>query len=594
MTGMTSPDTTLPAAPPSPEPEVAEHAYLVVDCGFVQTTAYLFDTVNGRFQLLARGQAPTTHTPPWSDVSAGIQHAIQQVTHRTGRRLLTPKGDLIRTSRGDGSGIDFFTASFSSAPPLRTILIGLFEEMSMSTARRVLAANFAVEIDRISLADNRSQSAQLSALVAAQPDLIFIVGGTDGGAEQQLVAMLETVALAISLMPPERPPQVVFAGNKALRERVIRIFGNAISVQMTENVRPTPDTENRTAAMQQIADLYRAQQIERLPGIREVREWSPQPFMPTPHAFGAIIEFLAALQQQRVIGIDVGGHSATMINATPDHIDLAVHTDLGMGNTSGDLVTAVAAEDIAYWTPHAISAQEIANHLQNKVLHPQTIPMTRKELLFEHAVASALLQRLLAKSAESWGWTDTALPLDTRLIVLRGQTLTNVPRLGLTALTILDALQPTGIFALALDRYGALPALGALAAESQLLVVQALENGLLMHLCWVVALVGQARPGQKAVQVTIEAAGAEAQPFEIKAGEIEQLPLLPGQKAKVTIQPSRRFDAGNGLGKPITITIPGGELGILIDARGRPLPTEKNAAQQIERLGQWLKGVGAT
>jgi hypothetical protein len=56
----------------------------------------------------------------------------------------------------------------------------------------------------------------------------------------------------------------------------------------------------------------------------------------------------------------------------------------------------------------------------------------------------------------------------------------------------------------------------------------------------------------------------------VKFGEIKVLPLREDASLELTVQPLK-LDVGAGRGKPVTRLVKGGILGVIIDARGRPL-----------------------
>jgi hypothetical protein len=180
-----------------------------------------------------------------------------------------------------------------------------------------------------------------------------------------------------------------------------------------------------------------------------------------------------------------------------------------------------------------------------------------------------------------------------KMIVVRGSTFANTPRLGQVALMVLDALQPTGIFALALDRYGILPGLGAAAAQNPLLPVQALNASSLVHLGHVIAPAGTASPGRKVMHITVESEeGRRLLEDERAFGTLDVLPLETGQMVTVTVQPQRGFDIGLGSGKGTTMTFPIGSGGLMIDARGRPLRLPKDEIARHTLIRQWLMDMG--
>lgn len=570
----------------NPPEAVAEKAYLVADVGSSNTTVSLIDVVAGSYRLLATATVPTTIAEPWNDVSQGIHHALKRISAKTGRKLANLRGDVIRPTRRDGTGVDFFTAVFSAAPRLKTVVVGLSDTVSLRAAHQVLQTNYTNLVCQISPADNRDEEAQLQAYVEAQPDVIFMTGGTDGGATTRLLELVNTVHLGMTLSEtPEKPP-VLFAGNKELREQVTDIFGTETTVHVADNINPTITTENLDGAISLLSELYKTVKIQTLPGMREVLDWTYHPFQPTVHAFATIIEYMAALEQADVLGVDLGSSTLTVVTAVNNKIDITVRTDLGMGHPVNNILEKLPPASLSQWLPMQISDDEMLDYVHNKSLYPHTIPANEQASFMELAIA-----RELIRSAVKDGKESNVLP-PFRLLVARGATLTNTAKIGHAVLTLLDAIEPVGIFSIVLDRHHVLPALGQLSPHNPMVAVQSLENGALVNAGWVIAPSGKVAIGQKAVTVIVEAENSERLEQVVAYGDINLLPLAIGQKAKVTIKPSRRLDVGFGPGKSKTVTLYGGALGIIIDARGRPLNLTRKNISQDQLVQQWLQLLG--
>ena len=58
---------------------------------------------------------------------------------------------------------------------------------------------------------------------------------------------------------------------------------------------------------------------------------------------------------------------------------------------------------------------------------------------------------------------------------------------------------------------------------------------------------------------------------ELRCGEVKLLRLADGETARVSIEPARGFDVGDGPGKSVDREVRGGTVGLILDARGRPL-----------------------
>lgn len=557
----------------------APHSCLVAECGSNTTTVALFDVAAGSYRLLARAVAPTTAGAPWHNLAEGVYLAIQQVEKITGRALLTPQRKLISPARQQGGGVDQFIAVASAAPPLATALVGLFDDISLASARRVLGSTDAQEISCLNLDDEQDEETYLATLLANEPDLIFIVGGTDGGAAERLLHLAEKTHLAAGPLAERRRVQVLFAGNKQLRERVGAIMRNRAQVHVAENVRPDLQTENLADAIREVNNLYSDLKLGGLPGVHALNEWSKQPPMPTVQAFATLIRYVAALHKGRVLGLDLGSSSVSLVLADPDRTQIYRRNDLGMGRMIGTVLDEVELPAIARWLPFTLSPAAIRDFILHKSLYPQTIPATDEEVYLEQAIAREIIRLAVPKPLPPF-----------KMLLVRGQTLTQMPRPGQAILLLLDALQPAGIFSVAADKYGVLPALGALSSSQPLAVVQAMEAGILSDLGWVIAPLGKGQAGQSVVKGVLESPEGRFD-LDVEAGRIDTTVLGVGQVAQMSLTPDKRIDLGFGPGKGKKLSVRGGVVGLVVDARGRPLPS-LDPEKREEQIRKWYWDVG--
>jgi hypothetical protein len=71
------------------------------------------------------------------------------------------------------------------------------------------------------------------------------------------------------------------------------------------------------------------------------------------------------------------------------------------------------------------------------------------------------------------------------------------------------------------------------------------------------------------------------------------LPLPPGRQAVLQLKPLRRFDVGlGGPGKAGKRRVSGGLVGLIIDARGRPLRLPRQPEKRQLKMQRWLWDVG--
>lgn len=563
---------------------------LIADCGTSNTRVALIDIVGGGYRLVAHARAMTTAGEPWSNIMLGLQAAIKQLETITGRPLLNDRGVLIRPAKENGSGVDRFTAVMSAAPPLTAWLVGLSEEISLVSGRRTLQQSYMRETGSLSLEDGRSPSQQLTDFVLTPPDIVFVVGGVEDSDSQHLLDLLERVALGADILTGLKRIRVVYAGNRKLREQVQRLVGQSASLQIAENVRPTLETETLDNATKVLGELYTDLKVHSLGDIQELRDWQSAPPRLTANELAHMLNYFANLYQGHVLGVDLGSQYTSVISATPETTRLRIDSQLGLGKPIANILNKVPTTALQRWLPENVPDEAIEDFVYTKSLYPHSLPQTKPDLALEQAAAREILSCALLEAGQDWGW---GLPLPKlRLLLVRGGIFTNQARANQLVLLLLDALQPTGTFALTIDENGLLPGLGALAHHEPLAVVQTLEAGILNDIGWVIVPIGRVETGEKVLDLTIESDEDNSFDAEVSQGSLEIFPLAPHQSAKVTLKPSPKIDVGFGLGQQKKITIHGGSVGIIVDARGRPLILPANDVERVQLLTKWQQDMG--
>jgi hypothetical protein len=576
---------------------------LAADCGSTMTKVILIDTVNGYYRFVAQGEALSTIEPPQADVLLGVRHAIGQIEEATGRLLLDEQGQLITPEQANGNGVDAFVATTSAASPLRVILAGLTRDVSIQSAHHAISSTYALVEDTISLDDGaqserRSTEARIRILQHHQPDAVLIVGGTNGGATAPVADIAEAVSLACSIMDSATRPQILFAGNKEARPLVAEILGSRGELRVVDNVRPALDVENIAAARAEMDNLYRERKIARIPGFGGLNAWSSVAVLPATKAFGYLIQYLARQYSLNVMGVDIGGATVTVAGVIDGDFTSISRNDLGLSYNIARVSTEAGLENILRWLPFDMEVTEARNIIANKQLRPTTVPQTRRELLLEQAIAREALRLTLAETRQRWlgkpsvPYSRLSPFLD--LIVGGGGVLAHAPHYGQAALILLDVLQPIGVSNLALNVNSMAAPLGVTATIEPLAAAQVMEQDGFLSLGTVVAPVGVAHEGEIALRLKITYDDGRALEMEVPYGSLEVLPLTTGHKATLELRPTRKFDIGLGAkGKGATTELEGGAVGIIIDARGRPLSLPATRGEQRAKIQEWLWGVGS-
>jgi len=576
---------------------------------------------------MARGETPTTLGSPQGDITAGIIEAINVIEMITGRhfvengRIITPEGE-------NGDGVDVFIATISAGGPLRMAVLGavsppleglvsqslsgLYADMQALSAPSYLATTSAVPVsvganvgrpsspngwtpDRIA----REWERQLENLRQMQPQAALIVGMADGPAGpnslQEACQLLtnfakqrQEMAGAKGAADPKRM-SVLYAGAPQYVEAVRRMLGNTADV-----TRVDPLTSQSQVGQISVASgaLHERSVLKQLPGYEKLASWSATSPVATATSLSSLVRFLAQHYSMNVTAVDVGGSSTTlMLAGEQGEFIPTVNASAGVGAGLGAILQKIGWQRIARWLPFSTSEDEIRQFVLNRTRHPQTIPTNARELQIIYAFArEAMLMTAEISARNGGGWATTDLILGT------GGVLSHAPKFGQVAMMLLDALQPKGITSLVLDRTMLIPLLGAVASISPITAVQVNENDAVAHrLGTCVIPFGNLPPGQPAVRVGLEYNNGRQVTVEVMTGSIEVIPLALNEQALLTLFPAPTVDVGLGPGERARAAeeIDGGLVGLIIDARGRPLQLPANEMERQARLAQWSQALGA-
>jgi len=572
---------------------------LAIEVGEINTRAVLFDVVEGRYRFLAVGTARTTANAPFNDIGEGVLRAISDLEQITDRELIGDDDRLIIPSKLDGSGIDLFAATISAGPPLRVIAVGLLEDISLASARHLTSTIYTEVVETLGLNDRKKPEERLDTILSLRPDLIVVAGGTENGATNSVIRLLESVGLACSMMPKDQRPEVLFVGNQALNPEVEKRLGSLTNYYFAPNVRPSLEVEQIPPAQHQMADIYRSIRAMRVPGVSELNEWAGMRLMPTSGAFGRMIQFLSKVYDpgKGVLGIDIGASATTIAAAFDGELQLGVYPEYGLGQGVSGLLENSHIDEIQRWIPMEVSPDYIRDYIFNKQIYPASLPVSAEDLAIEEALARQAIRKALFASQS--GFSNKAgrsgpgtLPW-FEPIVATGSVLNKAPSVGHSLLTLLDAVQPTSITTLVLDQHNLAAPLGAAAAVNPYLSVQVLESSAFISLATIITPVASVRPGTPILRLKVTYASGDETSLDIKQGTLEALPIPLGEAAKLRLQPLHRSDVGmGGPGRGGSVRVVGGILGVVIDARGRPTLLPKDTTRRQDLYKKWLWTLG--
>lgn len=590
-------------------------AVLVAEVGHLITRVTLVDQVDGEARLVGHAETISSVELPYNNALYAILEAAVQISELTGRQLLQD-GQLLMPQTSERDGVNHVVITTSAAGAMALVITAIASDVSARSALHASRSTYTAVLQVVTLDDAVAQpeassagsswiERQVQALLNIRPDLVLITGGLEGGAVDavnRLAHIVGLTALGVSVDASGQQRQrlntrpVIYAGNSNARERVIEALSDRAEISVVENVRPALAYERLDPTRKELSRLYEKQILPRLPGIAALRRLSRTPIRTVCDVQGLMARFLAERAGRRVLLIDAGASSSSAFYAAPGSYHLAVLGDLGIAYSATRILAERGVGALMRWLPLPIAEADLTHRLLNKLLRPQVLPASALDLYIEHALASESLAMALA------ALRDEFAAADFDWVLAGGGVLAHAPHPGLALLTILNAIQPAPdhdrpLIDIHLDSLGLLQVCGALAGLDPDAAVTVFDRDLLRNtpLASCVVPLGEGRPGETAVEVELIVGGKVTQ-RTVRHGEIARLPLSQGRTGQLKLRPASGVRIGRAAPGEEMATAPGevrgSALGLVIDARGRPLSLPSDPDQRRARIWEWLVELG--
>ncbi len=535
----------------------------------------------------------------------GVLDAVGALEQVVGRALLHDD-QIISPEQPDGAGVDAVALVTSVGGPMRIFSTGPGRDTLAALLYRALAGLF-TQVEQLPPLEAPPYSDEtLQAIANAQssaPHAMLIIGATLDATRGR--AMLDSAAQTVArwLEALRSTPQgstdnddprskaalpVIFSGapddaahlQAALRE-------SAPVFQAAQTLSPS----SLTPLNRSVGALYEGAVLRATPGYERLRKAVSAPPMATLTSLGGVARFLAQRYGMNVALVDVGASSTLVTAATAQgEFVPGVQPSMGVGPGSGRLLRAAGALSILRWLPFDLEENALREYILSRILRPQSIPATPREIEIEYALArEATRLALHAPGSRLMGVS----PLD--VIVATGGVFAHAPSPAHVALALLDALPLHGIASLALDTANIISTLGMAGALSPEFAAHVVEmDALSLPLGPVITTSGAAPEGEIAVFATLEMADGRKLSLEAPQDSLIRLPLAQGERALLGLQPHPMVDIGLGPGRSAKATesIEGGALGVIIDTRRRPLVLPADSTERIARLREWRAALG--
>lgn len=271
-----------------------------------------------------------------------------------------------------------------------------------------------------------------------------------------------------------------------------------------------------------------------------------------------------------VLVLDSSGRSTSIVHATPGGAVSAAHElALGCGSGSDRVVARAGLDRVRRWIPWAVDAPSLLERVFNRTRWPDAVAATPLALALEVALAHEAVAQVLAQAAETGIAVERFGRAPTVCLVGR---VAELPRPAQSLLVAVNALEPRTVTTVFRERAD------ALVAEAALDVAGHRANADLTEQQELVALVVPVTSRRRA---TLRVMGA---------WERSEERVSPG--AFFAVARTGPIDVSSGSAGVRGHGVAGG-LGIVIDARGRPVTLPQRDAERIPTVAGWYAALDA-
>ncbi len=564
---------------------------LVIDVSPVEVHAHLIKQIDEFYHWMGVGKAPVALTMLGNIDKRCVLNALHQLTTHTSCILLGDDNQVITPTDIHGRGVDRICITWSLTTPLKVVLIGLMPSYSLNVGHRLIAEMPMEIIDQIASTDDRSVDERMDTILTSGAELIVLLGGVDGGADQVIKTQVDLIVRSLSILPQDLRPEVVYAGNSTLSGYVKSKLEGLTVISTAANIQPTLMDTDLQPAREVLANVCSRIWLKRFNLQTGASQLNVDFTRPTINAIEDLVNILAKCENAN------NGCVAIYLNSLSTSIS-AILDDRGTSHQyaktcrtygSNTSVRDIKLVDVTSWSPSKIQQIDLVDHLIGDALYPGRLPVTSTDSAIDQGVthtAGRLTWHQLTKKRDF----DSRLiskqdGLDADLILIGGSKLYSRQSLGPVLLEIMDILQPIGITDVYLDREGVAAPLGALAHIDPIIPVHCILGNALLKLATVIAPAFHAKDNSKVMTLVMVNTEGKKIVHEIQSGSLFSIPLAVDETIEMRIPFRLGVDLGLRSSRRKTFTLTGSAMGIIVDARGRPLiPRKDPQAQQA-----WMK-----
>jgi hypothetical protein len=384
------------------------------------------------------------------------------------------------------------------------------------------------------------------ALRDVAPHAVLVVA--DKGDAAGMVELVEALRLGCGAGP--RPPALLVAAEESMRGRIA-----ASASPMQQEAIPDP-----TKARSREAIVARLRGLRRGGGEVVLRD----------EAIEAAAQSLAAASGRSTLVLDVSGASTSCVLVQSSGMT-AAHSRLGIGSGADRVVAGTGLDRVRRWIPRPIDGPALLERVFNRARWPDAVAPSVLTLALEMSLAREALAHVV-REAQRAG-LDVAALRSAQRIVATGA-LARFPRPAQTALVAIDALAPEGTQLVSRENPDALVVAGAVATRSGAADLAGTTEDL--------ALVTTLSPKRTtSITVTDQTGSIEER---IAPGAFFLLPTTGAVQLGFSGLPARGGARARHTAESLA-------LGVIVDARGRPLELPPRDAERLPTIARWYSAV---